>query len=274
MTSVYCHASLRYVPRPPMETPEPLAIEMQIRNGREAELPGWEVAGFELMAHTANVDDFLDDALVAERHYPQMEALAQSLTGCDAALVSSHIIRSPEAAKRHVDLGPITFVHSDFADSYGELIRQRYEVTTDETRDALDRAGITGAQVRSARRMVILQFWRNIGPARMDMPLAFCDARSVPATSTCKLPVKDYAGGGFDFETLGILAPDSRDEHQWYVFPDMTREEIVAFRTYDSALADSGGTFWTPHAAFQDPSVPLGQPARSSIELRATCLFL
>lgn len=271
--SVYCEATVRYLPKALNGEPEPVDFAVAINNGREVELPGWEIAGFELMQHTPNVDDFFDESLVSEVHHPQIEALAKELTGCDHALVSGHIVRSPDAVARHTDLGPITFVHSDFADTYGELMRTRYEGATEAATIALDRAGIDGAAVRGAKRMVILQFWRNIGEAKMDMPLAFCDARTVPAISTMKLPVKDYAGGGFDFDTLGIVAPKTPQDHAWYFFPEMSRDEVVAFRTYDSTLADSGGTFWTPHAAFHDPEVPMGKPARESIELRATCLW-
>lgn len=272
--SEFCHATLRYVPRGSVGDAEPIEVEVSINNGRDADLPGWEQAGFQLMRHEPNVGNFLDEHAIAEHHYSQMEALARELTGCDHALVSGHIIRSPEAAKQHVDLGPITFVHSDFADTYGELMRSRYEAATEEAQAALERTGIDGALVRAAKRILILQFWRNIGPTKMDMPLAFCDARTIPAAATRKLPVADYAGGGFDFDTLGILAPEHPGDHAWYVFPEMSLDEIVAFRTYDSALAETGGTFWTPHAAFHDPDVPLGQPARSSIELRATCVFV
>ncbi len=47
----------------------------------------------------------------------------------------------------------------------------------------------------------------------------------------------------------------------------------MAFRTYDSDLVKGGGTYFTPHSAFRDPSVEVGRPARSSIELRASCLW-
>jgi len=49
----------------------------------------------------------------------------------------------------------------------------------DSARAALERNGLTAADVQRSRRMVILQFWRNIGPAKMDFPIAFCDARSI-----------------------------------------------------------------------------------------------
>ena len=35
-----------------------------------------------------------------------------------------------------------------------------------------------------------------------------------------------------------------------------------------------GEDYWTPHSAIRDPEVELGKPSRSSIELRATCLFM
>lgn len=52
------------------------------------------------------------------------------------------------------------------------------------------------------------------------------------------------------------------------------RREVVAFRTYDTDLVRTGGTYFTPHSAFRDPGVEIGRPARSSIELRASCLWL
>jgi hypothetical protein len=48
---------------------------------------------------------------------------------------------------------------------------------------------------------------------------------------------------------------------------------VVAFRTYDTELVERGETWFTPHSAFRDPDVGIGRPARSSIELRAICLY-
>ena len=36
---------------------------------------------------------------------------------------------------------------------------------------------------------------------------------------------------------------------------------------------ERGETWFTPHSAFRDPDVEVGRPARSSIELRAICLY-
>ncbi|MDQ3108125.1 MAG: hypothetical protein M3Q68_10020, partial [Actinomycetota bacterium] len=206
--------------------------------------------------------------------YTEVAALAERLSGCDRALVSGHIKRNPERAAQHGDLAPITLVHSDFADSYGELIRERYRDPGPEAVDALERAGVSAEAAAGAARVLILQFWRNIGPAKMDLPLAFCDARTVPRSEIRAFPVTNYAGGGINFDALGVVAPTDPSAHAWYGFDEMQPDEVVAFRTYDSDLVDTDSPYWTPHSAYRDPTVELGRPSRESIELRAICLFL
>jgi len=266
-----CKAELNYLRAGPV--PEPVPVEVAIRDGREAALPGWEDCGFELVEHRSAVTDWLDGDAVAAVHHPEIEALAKAMTGADHVLVPSHITRSPADARRHSDLSPITFVHSDFAESYLDLVRRSYDQAHAGAQAALDRNGLTAADVRAASRVVILQFWRNVGPRRPDLPLAWCDARTVTRADAHPIPVSDYAGTGIDFEALAVLAPDDPDQHHWYAFPGMGDHETVAFRTYDTARAEAGATFFTPHSAYRDPDVPLGQPPRTSIELRATCLF-
>lgn len=252
-----------------------MPVEVDVLDGRAADLPGWAACGFELLHHESAVTDWDDDDEVAAVHHPESEALARELTGCDHALVSGHIRRSPEQAARHPDLGPIAFVHSDFAGGHADVIRRQYHAAVDpRAARALARNGLPASIVDAARRIVILQFWRNLGAAKMDLPLALCDARSIGCDETRVFVVTDYAGaGGGAFEALAVRAPDPPDRHRWYTFPEMTADEVIAFRTYDTDLVRRGATYFTPHSAFRDPDVPLGAPARSSIELRATCLF-
>jgi hypothetical protein len=246
----FCRASLNYAGAGP--------TEVVIRDGRRAEpgeLPGWEECGFELVHHEPGVTDWADEAQLLA-HHEEMAALAKAMTGADEAVVSGHIKRGPEQAAQHKDLGPISFVHSDFADSYRHNVEE-----------ATPRAS-------GAERLVILQFWRNLGPAKMDLPLAFCDARTVPRDETQPIPVSNYAGGGGHFEALAVVArPGAVTRHRWYTSPELERDEVVAFRTYDSDRVEDGRPYWTPHSAFRDPDVELGRPSRTSIELRASCLF-
>lgn len=249
-------------------------LEVEIRDGRAAGLPGWEECGFELRQHPTDVSDWADAEHVKKVHYPEVRALAEELSGADATILSSHITRNPDKAREHHDLAPITLVHCDFADSYGDQVRERYRHPSPEEAEALDVANVTSKQAANAKRFVILQFWRNVGPEKMDMPLAWCDARDVPRRDIRPFPVNDYAGGGFNFEALGFAAPRDPGDHHWYGFDRMNVDEVVAFRTFDTDRIGTGEPYWTPHSAFRDPEVRLGDPARSSIELRVTCLFL
>ncbi|WP_040492662.1 CmcJ/NvfI family oxidoreductase [Ilumatobacter nonamiensis] len=272
-SGVFCRATLNFAARGSEFTAEPVTLD--ILDGRSAELPGWTECGFELVSHPSSTSSWDDDDLVAV-HHREMEDLARSMTGCDVALVSNHIKRGPEHAQRHQDLAPISFVHSDFAVGYDQQVRRSYVDPGPDrpgpTR-ALERNGITAADVLSAPRLVILQFWRNLGPAKMDNPLAFCDARTVTPDDTRPIPVSDYAGSGIDFNALAVLAPTAASPYRWYAFPELQVDEVVAFRTYDTDLVDRGESWFTPHSAFRDPDVEVGRPARSSIELRAICLF-
>lgn len=248
--------------------------EVEILDGRTSELPGWQECGFELVRHETTIDTWHDDDRIAQVHHPEMEALAVALTGCDHALVTSHIVRGPDQARRHEDLAPITFVHSDFAPGYDELLRRMYRSGDSPGAQAsLVRNGLTADDVDGARRIVILQFWRNIGPSKMDYPIAFCDARTVGYDDWRAFLVTDYAGSGIDFEAVAVMAPSATSPQRWYTFPEPTIDEVVAFRTYDSDLVAKREIHFTPHSAFRDPDVEIGKPARRSIELRATCLY-
>lgn len=267
----FCRAELNYVS---FGAPMVVTREVEILDGRAAALPGWEDCGFELVDHTSVVGDWSDDDEIAGVHHAEVEALAEAMTGCDHALVAGHIKRGPDQARQHQDLAPITFVHSDFAPSYLDLIRGSFR--SDDNPGgvrALERHGLTPEAVEGASRIVILQLWRNLGPAKMDHPIAFCDARTVCVDDAKAFSVSNYAGSGFDFEALGVCAPDEPGRHHWYTFPELRPDEAVAFRTFDTDLVRAGKTFFTPHSAFRDPDVPVGRPARQSIELRATCIY-
>ena len=248
---------------------------VEIRDGRTAALPGWKDCGFELVEHPSAVTDWDDDDEVARIHHPELEALAAAMTGADHALVSSHIRRNPAAAAGvHEQLAPIPFAHSDFAAGHEEFIRRLYSNGAPGPAGALARHGLDATAVTEARRIVILQFWRNLGPAKMDYPLAFCDIGSVSIDQGRAIRVENYAGTGATFDALAMTAPaDDEPPHRWYVFPEMRPDETVAFRTYDTDLVERGDIYFTPHCAVRDPEVPVGAPARSSIELRATCIF-
>ena len=58
---------------------------------------------------------------------------------------------------------------------------------------------------------------------------------------------------------------------RWYYYPRMNRNEVLLFKTYDSAL--DGRTRFTPHSSCKDPRVPDDAPPRESLETRCLAFF-
>ena len=53
--------------------------------------------------------------------------------------------------------------------------------------------------------------------------------------------------------------------HEWFYFPEMTRNEALVFKVFDS---DTSVTEFTAHTSFEDPNTPPDAPFRESIETR------
>lgn len=269
---MFCRAGLHYANRDGALVGA--AVDVDIHDGRTAHLPGWRACGFELVDHSSSVGDWSDDDEIADVHYGEAEELARRLTGCDVALVSDHVRRSAETARQQREQTPVRLVHSDFAANYQDVARHAYDEVHGRGAATLQRVRISAGDIQRARRVVMLQLWRNVGPPRMDLPLAFCDARTVTPAETRPFPYTGYVAGGRSFDALAVVEPPADRRHGWYTFPEMSPDEVVAFRTYDTDLVADGRTWFTPHSAFRDPDVALGEPARRSVELRVMCLDL
>jgi len=253
---------------------QPHPLEVEIRDGRSDALPGWRDCGFERLDHRPAVTDWTDDDEIAAVHYPEVEALARSITGFEHALVADHVKRNAEEAKRKREQHPVRLVHSDFADDYGDIVRKNYRDVHGRGAAALARAGLTSDDVATARRIVMLQLWRNLGAPKMDLPVAWCDARTVTRDEMVPFRYTGYVAGADAFNAVAIREPSDPDRHHWYTFPELRVDEVVAFRTYDTDMIPAGTTYFTPHSAFEDPDVKPGHPSRFSIELRLVCLEL
>lgn len=271
--TTYCRAAMNYVSRSGLAAGT-TTVEVEVRDGRRTPLPGWRECGFERLDHSSSVEDWTDDAEIATVHYPEAEALARSLTGFDHALVADHVKRSAAEAKREREQNPVRLVHSDFADDYGEIVRKNYRNVRGRGAAALARAGLTADDVASARRIVMLQLWRNLGAPKMDLPLAWCDCRTVDRNEAVPFRYTGYVAGADPFDAIAIATPDDPERHGWYAFPGLSTDEVVAFRTYDTEMVAAGGSYFTPHSAFRDPTVGPDAPLRFSIELRIVCLDL
>ncbi len=127
------------------------------------------------------------------------------------------------------------------------------------------------------RRALITSLWRVFSPPPQDWPLGLCDYTSVgpeegldnrlyfvdkiPADLYAPMPEDAPGTSGFEFH--------HKPGHQWWYFPDMTRDEILFFKLNDS---DHARAWRVPHSAFRDPAARATQP-RHSIEVRSIAYF-
>lgn len=266
----YCRAPLHYASN--ADVAGTVAVEVSIRDGRQG-APAYADGGFELLTHASAVRDWRDAEEVARVHRREIERLALDFLNCDRALVYAPLVRSPVAASATPDYAPIFYVHSDYTDDYRSMICGPDRAYRSFLQPVLDEADLDQQALARASRIVMLQFWRNTGAQRPDHPLALCDARTVAANELHAFLVPEYGGERIEFQTYAVEAPATPTQHEWYTYPALHRDEVLAFRTYDSLLADAGGHFWTPHTAFADPLAGPDAPRRESVEMRVLCLW-
>jgi hypothetical protein len=112
----------------------------------------------------------------------------------------------------------------------------------------------------------------------MDAPFALCDSRTVSEKELIPTDLFNYGKEEEKTETLAdengftveIYQSMNSDNHKWYFYPKMNREEVVMFKTYDS---NENPFMPTLHSAFDDLSCDSKVSPRESIEVRAICLF-
>ena len=209
--------------------------------------------GFALVGHETAVTDFEDEAEVERVYYPEMERLVKEATGASRVLVFDHTLRvdggrhEEQAAFR----APVRRAHNDYTARSGP---QRVRDLLPEEAEAL----LEG-------RVAVVNVWRPIRGPVETAPLALSDAASVPAE---------------DLVAADLVYPDRRGEiyelaynpaHRWYYVPEMTRDEALLIKGYDSL--EDGTARFAPHTAFDDPTSPPDAAPRESIEIRTLVFF-
>jgi len=186
-------------------------------------------------------------------YYPEIESLIAAQSGATRVVVFDHTLRhgdQVEQTQRHLRK-PVRIVHNDYTNWSGpQRVRDLYPHDADRM---------------LAGRMAIIQAWRpTAGPVFRD-PLAVCDARSL-APSDLVAAERRHA------ERVGeIYHVVCNPAQRWFYFPDMTSDEVMTFKCYDS-LRDGRARF-TAHGSFEDPSTPPSAPPRESIEIRTFAFF-
>ena len=252
-----------------------------------------ESRGFELRTQRSAMcgpGDFRDPAKVRTVYYPEVEALVKAATGCERVLVFDHTLREGRPAQARAggdgaqslnvlgdaskSAAAVRRVHCDYsAASAPARLRQIVE----QLGRVEDGASGGGAALDSSERAAVLRgryafinVWRSVdadAPVQQD-PLAMCDARSVRASEA--IPYKMV----FPERVGENLALQHGDHHKWFFYPQMTADEALVFKVYDSReAAEHDGTRFTYHTAFSDPTAPADARPRRSIEVRTVASF-
>jgi hypothetical protein len=245
------------------------AANMAIRDARpfrhELSLDG---QGFILLDHKSAVTDFTNIDANQRSYHSEVECLIKDLTGATAVSVFPTLLlrseRSARAKIRGMSTGPAHFAHCDYSANYAlHLARTVY---------------FPDQELDPGRRIAGFNIWRAISPPPQDIPLAICDARSVAASDYVLADaVIDPSNTGdaaqrmraseARFESIVLL---HNPAHRWNYFSNMTRDEVLIFKSHDSQLPYAQRV---PHTAFRDSTCPSGIPSRMSIEARAFAYF-
>ncbi len=277
------------------------ATELQVVDARPlagGDARTLEHHGFELLhAPPANRTlDFFDHQQVVGPYYAECAALVAAHTGA-RVYAFDHNIRSASGKKQKTRIsggqqvqGPAHVVHGDYTlTSAPQRIRDlsRPPGVNDTLRsvlganESLISPAVAERAAAESGRFAIINVWRSIVEDPVVMhPMALCDGRTVDPDDLVVFEIH-YA----DRIGENYFAKHAT-RHGWYFYPEMTRDEALLIKQWDSAgtLARSGGrsadgsagdapcTF-SFHSAFADPTVPPDAPDRWSCEVRCLVVY-
>ncbi len=218
-----------------------------------SDAPRLDREGFALIAMPTAIDDFRDRVRVDEEHPREIEAFIQNLTGADEVVIAGPgALRFGERAQaedRQQHSKVARLIHSDTSIGGAKAFEGQYDPHPDRK------------IVRTAHHNI----WRTFSRPPQDLPLALCDFRSVSENDLilAEAAFDDEQGQvSWAFEAL-LFAYNPA--HRWHYFSNMTRDEVLVFKRYDS---DRTQPWFVPHSAFADPSAPADAEPRASIEMR------
>ena len=231
-------------------------VVVKIENGRQRQTDiTLEEHGFELVSAPTAVTDFLDEDEVKRVYYPEVEALLKARTGASRVLIFDHTIRIDDG-ERSAALGqrlPVRRAHVDYTVKSGP--QRVHDLVPDEAEDLL------------TRRVSEINVWRSIAGTVERAPLAVAEAPSIAfddlIATDLVYPENERVGEIYEFA--------HKPGHRWTYFPDMTANEALLLKSYDSET--DGRSRFTPHTAFDDPNTRPDAKARESIEVRAFLFF-
>jgi hypothetical protein len=236
-----------------------------VRNARLSGPFTLDEHGFRLGNHRTDITDWESNYGPNSPYAMQVCEVANRLSGADFVVPMGGMLRSSGQTSATVQ-PPAAEAHVDFTQRCAERIAG----------NLYKKANPAGP---GYHRFIAFSLWRALSPPPQDMPLALCEGRSVrddEGTHNTKVDVNEIPTGDALFApiegeenmaaaTIFHHSPD----HRWWYFPDMTPDEVIFIKFYDS---DHRTAWRCPHTAFRDSSRPDAQERRS-IEYRGIAYF-
>ncbi|GAA6042582.1 hypothetical protein JCM8097_003142 [Rhodosporidiobolus ruineniae] len=246
---------------------EPYPIELDIAdlravNDYEKEFTV-EKTGFQIVQHTSTKLDGLDDKEGMDAYCKETEELLRAtLPGAKRVHIFNQTIRKKKhdapfngPTRTPENTGPVARAHVDNTAASGAR-RVFLEMGDD-------------AEALSKGRCQIINVWRPISHPAQDCPLTYMDYRSLDPKNLIKTDLILSNEGNRKGENYSLTY---NPEQKWYFLSDMTPQECVVFKIYDS-LNQPGISQLTPHSAFVNPTAPADALPRQSIEVRALVFY-
>ena len=239
--------------------------EVTIRNARIAGPFSLDQHGFCLGRHVTQISAWQQNYTADSPYASEVREAAARLTGADFVIPMGGMMRDSIQTSDTVQ-PPAAEAHVDFTRRSAERIADRLY-----RRDRPEGSGY--------RRFLAFSLWRALSAPPQNMPLALCEGRSVrddEGTPNTKVDVAEIPTGDALFAPIEGEADMTAATifhhspgHRWWYFPDMTPDEVVLIKFYDS---DRSTAWRCPHTAFRDHSRPDAQ-RRRSMEFRGIAYF-
>ena len=197
-----------------------------------------------------------DDSAVREQFYPEVVEFLKKTIGAKRVLVFDHTIRTKANAQKKLtqetgtsQRAPVRLVHCDYTAESGPV--RVKQLLPDEADDLL------------SRRVAFVNVWKPLRKVE-ENPLAMCDVTSSPKDDFFKLYLRyrDRTGENYVMR--------HNPDHKWWYFPNMTQEQVILLKTYDS---DTSKAQFVGHSAFDDPTAKADAPFRESVEIRTIAFY-
>jgi len=195
---------------------------------------------------------------INDAYHAEVGELIRKLTGAREVLPqpSGLIVRTTDRAKKKSWATQASFIHLDFTTLTAEMFLKLA-------------AAETGRTIAPHRRYAVYQTWRAISRPPQDNTLTVCDGGSVPASDAVVMDSivgpREVPGSVFESRLCRY-----REGHRWYYFSNMSSDDLLIFKGYDSNVPDAMNAM---HTAFDNPAAGPDAVSRESIEARFFALY-